>query len=115
MKYHLAKIGGYNVTKCPKVPTEVQEEMAALITKMTGGKELKRKEQERSRDEIDLDQSDGEGCSGESGNEVIVLKSTRRTSSSTSRGATGDGEVTIDKFYKPESIEEAVQKRQKGI
>jgi len=59
MKYHLAKIGGYNVTKCPKVPTEVQEEMAALITKMTGGKELKRKEQERSRDEIDLDQSDG--------------------------------------------------------
>jgi hypothetical protein len=90
----------------------VKEEMAALLTKMTDGKEQKRKEQERTRDEIDLDHSDGEDYSGESGNEVIVLKSSKGCGIISSRGATG---VTIDKFYKPSSIEEAVQKRQKGF
>ena len=59
VKYHLANIGGFNVTKCKKVPAPVNQEMEALLTKKTGEKEQRKKEKQRERDEIDLDKSDG--------------------------------------------------------
>ncbi|ONM18684.1 hAT transposon superfamily protein [Zea mays] len=114
VKYHLANIGGFNVSKCKKVPTPVKEDMVALLTKNCDAKEKKRKEKQRERDEIDLDNSGGDNSSeeeSEHGNDVIVLKSTKGGSSS--RLATTGG--TIDKFYKPESIEESVQKNKRGL
>ncbi|CAN6246836.1 unnamed protein product [Urochloa humidicola] len=111
MKYHLAKMGGFNVTKCPKVPAAVKEEMEALVTKKTSEKEQKRKEEERVRTEINLDNSDSED-GFDSGNEVIVLQPTKVSNSSTSRAVAGN--ITIEKFYKASSIEESVQKNQKG-
>jgi len=95
------------------VPTDVKEEMLALINKKTSEKEQKQKEKQRARDEIDLDHSDGEMCSEDSdnGNEVIVLKSTKQPSCS---AVASSGSGSIEKFYKPASIEEAVQKNQKG-
>jgi hypothetical protein len=39
MKYHLANIGGNNVSKCRLVPTDVKEEMADLLSKKIGEKE----------------------------------------------------------------------------
>jgi hypothetical protein len=100
VKYHLANIAGFNVSKCKKVPTPVKEDMVALLTKNCDAKEKKRKEKQRERDEIDLDNSGGDRSSeeeSEHGNDVIVLKSTKGGSSS--RLATTGG--TIDKFYKP--------------
>jgi len=73
MKYHLANIGGNNVSKCRLVPADVKEEMADLLSKKIGEKEQKRKEQERVREGIDLDHSDGDEEVSEDGNEVIVL------------------------------------------
>jgi hypothetical protein len=114
VKYHLANIASFNVSKCKKVPTPVKEDMVALLTKNCDAKEKKRKEKQRERDEIDLDNSGGDNSSeeeSEHGNDVIVLKSTKGGSSS--RLATTGG--TIDKFYKPESIEESVQKNKRGL
>jgi len=113
VKYHLARLGGHNVNKCDKVLTDVKEEMLALINKKTSEKEQNQKEKQRARDEIDLDHSDGEMCSEDSdhGNEVIVLKSTKRPSCS---AVPSSGSGSIEKFYKPASIEEVVQKNQKG-
>ena len=87
--------------------------MLALINKKTSEKEQNQKEKQRARDEIDLDHSDGEMCSEDSdhGNEVVVLKSTKGPSCS-AVGSSGSG--SIEKFYKPASIEEDVQKNQKG-
>ena len=85
VKYHLAKIGGFNVRPCKKVTDAVKEEMVALLTKKTCQKEEKKKEKQRERDEIDLDKSDGDKSSEEdsdNGNEVIVLKQTRGSGSS---------------------------------
>jgi hypothetical protein len=113
VKYHLANIAGFNVSKCKKVPTPVKEDMVALLTKNCDAKEKKRKEKQRERDEIDLDNSGGDNSSeeeSEHGNDVIVLKSTKGGSSS--RLATSG---TIDKFYKPESIEESIQKNKRGL
>ena len=91
------------------VPTDVKEEMLALINKKTSEKEQKQKENQGARDEIDLDHSDGEMCSEDSdhGNEVIVLKSTKQPSCN---AVASSGSGSIEKFYKPASIEEAVQK-----
>jgi len=113
VKYHLACIGGYGVSKCDKVPTDVKEEMLALINKKTCAKEEKQKEKKRARDAIDLDHSEGEMCSEDSdhGNEVIVLKSSKGPSHSV---VSSCGSGSIKMFYKPASIEEAVQKNQKG-
>ena len=113
MKYHLARLGGHNVNKCDKVLTDVKEEMLALVAKKTSEKEQKQKEKQRARDEIDLDRLDGEMCSEDSDhrNKVVVLKSTKGPSCS-AVGSSGSG--SIEKFYKPASIEEAVQKNQKG-
>jgi hypothetical protein len=114
VKYHLANIVGFNVSKCKKVPTPLKEDMVALLTKNCDAKEKKRKEKQRERDEIDLDNSGGDRSSeeeSEHGNDVIVLKSTKGGSSS--RLATTGG--TIYKFYKPEAIEEYVQKNKRGL
>jgi hypothetical protein len=113
VKYYLACIGGYGVSKCDKVPTDVKEEMLALINKKTCAKEEKQKEKKRARDAIDLDHSEGEMCSEDSdhGNEVIVLKSSKGPSHSV---VSSCGSGSIKMFYKPASIEEAVQKNQKG-
>jgi hypothetical protein len=107
VKYHLACIGGYGVSKCDKVPTDVKEEMLALINKKTCAKEEKQKEKKRARDAIDLDHSEGEMCSEDSdhGNEVIVLKSSKGPSHSV---VSSCGSGSIKMFYKPASIEEAV-------
>jgi hypothetical protein len=43
VKYHLANIGGFNVSKCKKVPTPVKEDMVALLTKNRDAKEKERK------------------------------------------------------------------------
>jgi len=115
VKYHLAKIGGFNVRPCKKVTDAVKEEMVALLTKKTCQKEEKKKEKQRERDEIDLDKSDGDKSSEEdsdNGNEVIVLKQTRGSGSSCRPPTSG---TTIDKFYKPESIEESFQKNKRGF
>ncbi|RLM98213.1 uncharacterized protein C2845_PM06G28960 [Panicum miliaceum] len=108
MKYHLANIGGNNVTKCKKVPADVKAEMAALLSKKIGEKEQKRKEQERVRETIDLDHSDGDEETSDDANEVMVLQPTRVSHSSTSRAVAGD--VTIEKFYKASTIEESIQR-----
>jgi hypothetical protein len=108
VKYHLANIGGFNVTKCKKVPAHVKQEMEALLTKKTGEKEQRKKEKQRERDEIDLDKSDGsDEEENEHENDVIVLKSTRESNNcSSSRPPTNGGSGTIDNFYKPQSVEE---------
>jgi hypothetical protein len=41
VKYHLACLGGNNVSKCGKVPADVKEEMLALLTKKTSEKKQK--------------------------------------------------------------------------
>lgn len=87
--------------------------MLALLTKKDSEKKEKAKEQQRGRDEINLDQSEGESCSEDEGNEVMVLKP-KTTKSSSSKVVAGSGS-TIDKFYKPASVEEAVKNRKKGI
>ncbi|AQL00794.1 hAT transposon superfamily protein [Zea mays] len=112
VKYHLANIGGFNVTKCKKVPAHVKQEMEALLTKKTGEKEQRKKEKQRERDEIDLDKSDGsDEEENEHENDVIVLKSTRESNNcSSSRPPTNGGSGTIDNFYKPQSVEESVHK-----
>jgi hypothetical protein len=112
VKYHLANIGGFNVTKCKKVPAHVKQEMEAFLTKKTGEKEQRKKKKQRDRDEIDLDKSDGsnEEDNGHE-NDVIVLKSTRESNNcSSSRPPTNGGSGTIDNFYKPQSVEESVHK-----
>ncbi|AQK79999.1 hAT transposon superfamily protein [Zea mays] len=108
VKYHLANIGGFNVTKCKKVPAPVNQEMEALLTKKTSEKEQRKKEKQRERDEIDLDKSDGSNEEdNEHENDVIVLKSTSvSNNSSSSRPSTNGGSGTIDNFYKPQTIEE---------
>jgi hypothetical protein len=68
----------------------------------------KRKEQERVREGIDLDHSDGDEEDSDDGNEVIVLQPTRVSQSNTSRAVAGD--VTVEKFYKACTIEESVQR-----
>ncbi|KAF0888223.1 hypothetical protein E2562_013678 [Oryza meyeriana var. granulata] len=116
IKYHLAGIKGFNVTKCKNVPTTVKEEMFALLTKKTGEKEQKNKEKQRDRAEINLDHSDGASVSEEDpdhGNEVLVVKSNPSKGSCISRSAAGGG--TIENFYKPPSIEESIQMTQRGI
>ncbi|ONM40572.1 hAT transposon superfamily protein [Zea mays] len=112
VKYHLANIGGFNVTKCKKVPAHVKQEMEALLTKKTGEKEQRKKEKQRERDEIDLDKSDGsDEEEKEHENDIIVLKSTRESNNcSNSRPPTSGGSGTIDNFYKPQSVEESVHK-----
>ncbi|AQK50449.1 hAT transposon superfamily protein [Zea mays] len=78
VKYHLANIGGFNVTKCKKVPAPVNQELEALLTKKTSEKEQRKKEKQRERDEIDLDKSDGSNEEdNEHENDIVVLKSTR--------------------------------------
>ncbi|XP_062224440.1 uncharacterized protein LOC133922955 [Phragmites australis] len=116
IKYHLAGIKGFNVKKCLKVPTPVKEEMFALLTRKTEEKDQKAKEKQRDRDEIDIDNSEDESCGEEDsnhGNEVLVVKPKPTKGSSSSRSVAGG--VTIDKFYKPHSIEESVQMMHKGI
>ena len=78
--------------------------MLALINMKTSEKEQKQKENQGARDEIDLDHSDGEMCSEDSdhGNEVIVLKSTKQPSCNV---VASSGSGSIEKFYKPASIE----------
>lgn len=49
IKWHLAGIKGNNVTKCLKVPSDVKEDMIALLTKNTEEKDHKAKEKERER------------------------------------------------------------------
>ena len=113
VKYHLAKISGFNVSACKKVPTPVQEEMAALINKKDGVKEQKRKSRERDREGIDIDKSDGERSSDEdcdTGNEVVLLRPAKGSASSRVVASGG----TIDKFYKPRSVEESVENQIKG-
>ncbi|AQK80302.1 General transcription factor 2-related zinc finger protein, partial [Zea mays] len=112
VKYHLASIGGFNVTKCKKVLAPVKQEMEALLTKKTGENEQRKKEKQRERDEIDLDKSDGSNEEdNEHENDVIVLKSTRvSNNSSSSRPSTNGGSGTIDNFYKPQSVEESAHK-----
>ena len=112
VKYHLANIGGFNVTKCKKVPAPVNQEMEALLTKKTSEKEQRKKEKQRERDEIDLDKSDGSNEEdNEHENDVIVLKSTRESNnSSSSRPPTNGDSGTIDNFYKPQYVEESTHK-----
>ncbi|KAJ1262598.1 hypothetical protein BS78_09G120800 [Paspalum vaginatum] len=115
MKYHLAQMSGFNVRKCTKVPTPVKQEMEALINKKDGDKEQKKKEKERDREGIDIDHSDGEMSSDEdsdTGNEVTLLRSAHGSNSTRCRAVVTDG--TIDKFYKPCSIEESVENQNKG-
>ena len=54
MKYHLACLDGNNVSKCGKVPTDVKEEMLALLTKKTSEKEQKQKDKQRARVKLKL-------------------------------------------------------------
>jgi hypothetical protein len=114
VRYHLARIGGLGVSKCDKVPTDVMEEMLALINKKTSVKEQKQKEKKRAKDEIDLDHSEGEMCSEDSdhGNEIIVLKLAKGPSRSV---VSSSGSGSIKTFYKLASIEEVVQKNQKEL
>jgi len=91
----------------------VQEEMAALINKKDGVKEQKRKSRERGREGIDIDKSDGERSSDEdcdTGNEVVLLRPAKGSASSRVVASGG----TIDKFYKPRSVEESVENQIKG-
>jgi hypothetical protein len=106
VKYHLANIGGFNVTKCKKVLAPVNQEMEALLTKKTSEKEQRKKEKQRERDEIDLDKSDGSNEEdNEHENDVIVLKSTRVSNNSSNfRPSTNGGSGIIDNFYKPQSV-----------
>lgn len=118
IKWHLAGIKGNNVTKCLKVPSDVKEDMIALLTKNTEEKDHKAKEKERERDEINLDISEDESCEQvdiDLGNEVLVVKQkpTKGSSSLSCRTVVRGG--TIDRFYKPSTIEESVQMMHKGI
>ncbi|KAJ1259300.1 hypothetical protein BS78_10G143300 [Paspalum vaginatum] len=108
VKYHLASIKGNNVKKCEKVPHPVRDEMIALLTKKTEENDQKDKEKQMERDEIDIDNSRDESCGEEvsyHGNAALVQKPTNGSSSSKSVAPS----ATIEKFYKPTSIEESVQ------
>ncbi|WVZ64756.1 hypothetical protein U9M48_014231 [Paspalum notatum var. saurae] len=116
IKYHLAGIKGYNAKKCKNVPTPVKEEMQALLTKKTNEKEQKNMEKERERGGIDIDNSDGENSSEEGSdqiNEVLVLNPKASKGCTTSRSAACDS--SIDRFYKPTSVEESVKMMKKGV
>jgi hypothetical protein len=54
VKYHLACLGGNNVSKCGKVPADVKEEMLALLTKKTSEKKQKQKDKQRARVKLKL-------------------------------------------------------------
>jgi hypothetical protein len=105
---------GFNTTKCLKVPPPVQQEMFALLTKKTSEKEEKAKEKERERAEVDIDHSDcGSGSEdSEHGDVVLVVKPKGTKGSSTSRSEVGSG--SIEKYYKPPSIEESAKMAQRG-
>nr|AAK43495.1 hypothetical protein [Oryza sativa Japonica Group] len=109
IKYHLAGIKGFNTTKCQKVPSPVQQEMFDLLTKKTSKKEQKNKEKEVARAEVDIENSDCESGSegSDHGNNVLVVKPKETTGSSSSRSVAGGH--TIDKYYKPPSIEESAK------
>nr|ABA99325.1 hAT family dimerisation domain containing protein [Oryza sativa Japonica Group] len=109
IKYHLAGIKGFNTTKCQKVPSPVQQEMFDLLTKKTSEKEQKNKEKEVARAEVDIENSDCESGSegSDHGNNVLVVKPKETTGSSSSRSVAGGH--TIDKYYKPPSIEESAK------
>ena len=112
IKYHLAGIKGFNVTKCEKCPPPVQKEMFDLLTKKTDEKDQKAKEKQRERGEIDIDNSD-DSCGEEdldNCNAVLLQKPTKGSSSS--KSVAGGG--TMEKYYKPPSIEESVMIMQKG-
>lgn len=115
IKYHLAGIKGFNTTKCQKVPSPVQQEMFDLLTKKTSEKEQKNKEKEVARAEVDIENSDCESGSegSDHGNNVLVVKSKETTGSSSSRSVAGGH--TIDKYYKPPSIEESASMTQRVI
>lgn len=109
IKYHLAGIKGFNVTKCEKIPTPVQKEMFDLLTKKTSEKEQKNKEKERDGAEVDLDYSDSESGGEEDG--VLIVNPKLTSGSSGSKSVAGGG--PIDRYYKPPSLE--VQMMQRGI
>nr|XP_025877595.1 uncharacterized protein LOC112937328 [Oryza sativa Japonica Group] len=113
IKYHLAGIKGFNTTKCQKVPSPVQQEMFDLLTKKTSEKEQKNKEKEVARAEVDIENSDCESGSegSDHGNNVLVVKPKETTGSSSSRSVAGGH--TIDKYYKPPSIEESASMTQR--
>lgn len=115
IKYHLAGIKGFNTTKCQKVPSPVQQEMFDLLTKKTSEKEQKNKEKEVARAEVDIENSDCESGSegSDHGNNVLVVKPKETTGSSSSRSVAGGH--TIDKYYKPPSIEESASMTQRVI
>ncbi|KAM0825809.1 hypothetical protein ACQ4PT_069303 [Festuca glaucescens] len=101
IKLHLACIKKSGVAPCPKVPSDVKDEMLALLLKKDESNQKKANELEKIRGEVDLDHSEGESLSEDDGNEVIVLKSRKGTSSSTCG--------PIEKFCKP-SVEVSVKK-----
>ncbi|KAM0906231.1 hypothetical protein ACQ4PT_016912 [Festuca glaucescens] len=101
IKLHLACIKKSGVAPYPKVPSDVKDQMLALLLKKDEANQKKANELEKIRGEVDLDHSEGESLSEDDGNEVIVLKSRKGTSSSTCG--------PIEKFCKP-SIEVAVKK-----
>jgi hypothetical protein len=102
IKYHLAKIPKSNVSLCDKFPTDVKEEMIALLTKKAAIKESKTKERQRNRAEVKLNHSEGEASDEEEGgNSVVVLTSRRDGSASSSEGG------PMEKFCKL-TLEEVV-------
>jgi hypothetical protein len=100
IKYHLGKVPKCGVVTCKKVPRDVTEEMLKLMSKKLDKKDLKNKEKEEDRAEVDLSHSEGEEeeHSDTQGNSVIVLKKV------TSKGSSSGG--PMDKYCKltPEEI-----------
>ncbi|KAJ1276771.1 hypothetical protein BS78_05G240500 [Paspalum vaginatum] len=87
IKYHLAKIPKSNVVACDNVPTNVYEEMLALLTKTNNNKEKKTKDRQNARAAVNLDHSEGEESSEEEpSNTVVVLKEGRTGSASSAKG-----------------------------
>jgi len=89
--------------------------MFDLLTKKTSEKEQKNKEKEMDIAEVDIENSDCESGSegSDHGNHVLVVKPKGTRGSSSSRSVAGGH--TIDKYYKPPSIEESASMTQRGI
>lgn len=107
IKYNLAGIKGFNVTPCPKVPTNVKAEMTAFLLSSSSAREKKVERLETEKAKVCLDHSEGEETDEDSGNEVVLKSS--RTKKSSSKGA-----GSLEKFFSSSTIEDSVKKSSLG-
>ncbi|KAM0885564.1 hypothetical protein ACQ4PT_030256 [Festuca glaucescens] len=110
LKFHLACIKGFNVKPCPKVPTDVMQEMIKFLLASNDANCKKVEALEKLRSTVNLDHSEGEETDEDDNNALVVLKPKPSSAASTSSHKGG----SINKFFKPSSVEESVKKKSLG-